>query len=80
VQTDVVSLHAAWDYKAMEATHGLFAAHNTYWVQVKWLGCGSQGTQEDARFRCINLDTLGSNQDRTIKSRTVSGAIELFCY
>ncbi len=78
VQTDVVSLHAAWDYKAMEATHGLFAAHNICWVQVKWLGCGSQGTQEDARFGCIDLDTLESNQDKTVESGTVSGAKELY--
>jgi len=78
VQTDVVSLHASWDYKAMEATHGLFAAHNICWVQVKWLGCGSQGTQEDARFGCIDLDTLESNQDKTVESGTVSGAKELY--
>lgn len=45
VRTDVVSIHASWDYKAMEATRGLFAAHDACWVGVKWLACGNQDTR-----------------------------------
>lgn len=35
-------------------------------------------TRDDARFGCIDLDTLESNQDKTVECRTVSGSKELY--
>ncbi len=77
VQTDVVSLHASWDPNAMEGARSLFARHNTCWVQVKWLPCGIQDTYEDGRFGYIDLDTLESNQDKTVEGGAAFGSKEL---
>lgn len=37
IQTDVITLHASWDWHSIEPAFGASATQNACWIQVKWL-------------------------------------------
>ena len=78
VRTDGISLHLSWDWKRTEPTNGTTVAWDSCWVQVKWLAPGVQVTDGDEGSESIDLDTLGSSQDKIVQGGAALGSKALF--
>lgn len=79
VQTDIINLHASWDWdptNLTDSTSGSSITQDNCWVQVKWLSHGGHITGGGQDVNAIDLETLSSTPGQ-LQERILEGGSAL---